>query len=66
MIKVLEAAFVNPNRAREAGIEYRHLSISPLDTFIDFKTRFLLLAEEAGIPQSSRWLDLYNKLTVEL
>ena len=50
MIEVLEAAFVNPNRAREAGIEYRHLSMSPLDTFIDFKTWFLLLAEEAGIP----------------
>jgi hypothetical protein len=66
MIEVLETAFVNPNRAREAGMEYRHLIMSTTDTFVDFKTRFLLLAEEAGIPQSSRRLDLYDKLTVEL
>ena len=66
MIEVLETAFVNPNRVREAGMEYRQLMMSIGDTFIDFKTRFLLLAEEAGIPQSSRRLDLYDKLTVEL
>jgi hypothetical protein len=40
--------------------------MSSLKTFVDFKTRFLLLIKEAGIPQSSRRLDLYNKLTVEL
>jgi hypothetical protein len=40
--------------------------MSITNTFIDFKTRFLLLAEEAGIPQSSRRLDLYDKLTVDL
>ena len=40
--------------------------MSPLKTFIDFKTRFLLLIKEAEIPQSSRRLDLYNKLIVEL
>lgn len=66
MIEVLETAFVNPNRVREAGMEYRQLTMNTTDTFIDFKTRFLLLAEEAGIPQSSRRLDLYDKLTVEL
>jgi len=66
MIEVLETAFVNPNRIREAGMEYRQLIMSTTDTFVDFKTRFLLLAEEAGIPQSSRRLDLYDKLTVEL
>jgi hypothetical protein len=66
MIEVLETAFVNPNRVREAGMEYRQLMMSTTDTFVDFKTRFLLLAEEAGIPQSSRRLDLYDKLTVEL
>jgi hypothetical protein len=66
MFEVLETAFLNLNRVREAGIEYRQLMISPLETFIDFKTRFLLLTEEAGISQSSRRLDLYDKLTVEL
>ena len=49
MIKVLETASINPNRAREASIEYRQLTISPLETFVDFKTWYLLLAEEAGI-----------------
>ena len=38
MIKVLETAFINPNYIREAGIEYYYLFISPLDTFINFKT----------------------------
>jgi len=66
MLTVLETAFINPNRAREAGIEYGQLMMDPLDTFVDFKTQFLLLANEAGIPQSSRQLDLYDKLTVEL
>lgn len=66
MIEVLETAFVNPNQVREAGQEYRELMMSPLDTFVDFKTRYLLLAEKAGIPQSSYRLNLYNKLIVEL
>jgi hypothetical protein len=50
MFKVLETAFLNLNRVREAGIEYRQLIISLLETFVDFKTRFLLLVKEAGIP----------------
>ena len=66
MLTVLETAFVNPNRAREASVEYSQLMMDPLDTFVDFKTQFLLLANEAGIPQSSRRLDLYDKLIVEL
>ena len=66
MFKVLKTAFFNLNRVREADIKYRQLIISLLKTFIDFKTRFLLLIKEAGISQSSRRLDLYDKLTVEL
>ena len=54
MLTVLETAFVNLNRTREAGLEYSQLMMDPLSTFIDFKTYFLLLAKEAGIPQSSR------------
>jgi hypothetical protein len=50
MLEVLETAFLNLNRVREANIEYRRLMMSITDTFVDFKTRFLLLAEEAGIP----------------
>ena len=37
-----------------------------VETFTDFKTRFLLLAEAASIPMASRRLDLYDKLTVDL
>ena len=66
MFEVLETAFLNLNRVREAGIEYRQFIMSLLETFVDFKTRFLLLIKEAGIPQSFRRLDLYDKLTVEL
>jgi len=38
MLTILETAFVNPNRAWEASVEYSQLMIDPLDTFINFKT----------------------------
>ena len=50
MLEVLETTFLNLNRVREANIEYRRLIMSIINTFVDFKTRFLLLAEEAEIP----------------
>ena len=49
MFEVLKTAFFNLNRVREAGIEYRQFIMSLLETFVDFKTRFLLLVKEAGI-----------------
>jgi hypothetical protein len=50
IITVLKAAFVNLNQIQEVSIEYRQLIIGTIDTFINFKTWFLLLAKEARIP----------------
>ena len=66
MITVLEAAFTNPNRVREATMEYRQLTMGAIEAFVDFRTRFLLFAEEAGIPEVTRRLDLYDKITTDL
>jgi hypothetical protein len=66
MLETLRTAFVNPNRVREATIQYRQLMMGPNTTFADFKTQFLLLAEEANIPSVSRRMDLYDKLTADL
>ena len=50
MLTVLKTAFINPNQTQEASLEYGQLMMDPLGSFIDFKTHFLLLAKEAGIP----------------
>ena len=40
--------------------------MSTTETFVNFKTQFLLLAKEANVPLVLQCLDLYNKLIVEL
>ena len=66
MLEVLETAFVNPNRVREATMEYRQLTMGATEAFVDFRTKFLLLAEEASVPEATRRLDLYDKITTDL
>ena len=36
------------------------------ETFLDFYTRFLHLVGKGQIPKEDLWLDLYDKLTLEL
>ena len=66
MLEVLNSGFVNPNQQRQAQLEYRDLMMSSTEVFINFKSRFNKLAEEAGIPMVTRHMDLYDKLTIEL
>jgi hypothetical protein len=47
-------------------MEYRQLTIGAIEAFIDFRTKFLLLIEEASVPKATRRLNLYNKITTNL
>ena len=56
----------NPYRVRDARQEYKALKMKYGQTFHDFKTKYLHLANEAQIPNSERLDDIYDKLTLAL
>lgn len=62
MIVHLKTVFTNPNRYTKAYTAYHKLMIKPKDSFTDFLTEFMQLAEEATIIEENRKRDLYSKL----
>jgi hypothetical protein len=66
MVQHLSMIFSNPNRVREARYEYQQLEMGKSQPFYEFKTQFLHLADEAQIPQTDRFDDLYDKLSLSL
>jgi Zinc knuckle len=66
MLQHLASIYINPNKVRDAQYEYRYLRMGTGQTFATFQTRFLHLAGEGQIPQSSYRLDLFDKLPVYL
>jgi hypothetical protein len=66
MIRSLREVMTNPYRIREARVEYRRLKMKPGQPFYEFKTKYYRLADEAQIPASERFDDLYDKLTTTL
>jgi hypothetical protein len=66
MIQHLAVIYRNPHRRQEAKHEYRELHMKPSQHFRDFKTQFIHLADEAGIPPSERFDDLFEKLPLPL
>ncbi|KAJ5260704.1 hypothetical protein N7505_009054 [Penicillium chrysogenum] len=58
----LKTVFANPNRCVEAYTVYHKLKIKPKDSFTDFLTEFMQLAEEAVVVAENRKRDLYSKL----
>jgi hypothetical protein len=58
--------FINPYRIYEARCEYKKLQINEVQTFHEFKTKFIYLADEAQIHPQDRLDKLYNKLTLPL
>jgi Zinc knuckle len=66
MIDYLGEHFVNPHRVREARREYKYLRMKEVQTFHEFKTKFIHLADEAQIHPQDRLDDLYDKLTLPL
>jgi len=66
MLGHLASIYVNPNKVRDAQYEYRRLRMEIGQTFSTFQTKFLHLAGEGQIPQSSYRLDLFDKLPAYL
>jgi hypothetical protein len=66
MFATLDAAFKNHHQVRDSRNEYKELRMSTRQSFHDFKTQFIHLANEGRIPDSDRFHDLYDKLTTNL
>jgi hypothetical protein len=62
----LDAAFKNYHQVRDAQNEYRDLKINTHQSFHNFHTQFVHLANEGRIPKSDHFHDLYDKLTTSL
>ena len=66
MIQHLRDIYSNPYRKEEARYEYQALRMGFNQPFHEFKTRFIHLADEAQIPHSQRFNDMFDKLTLTL
>ena len=66
MLTTLDEAFLKPFKARDARSEFRELRMQPRQSFHDFKTQFIHLANDGRIPQADRFHELYDKLTTPL
>lgn len=66
MFKTLDSIYLNPFQTRDARNQYRELRMSTRQSFHEFKTQFLHLANEAQVPEADRFHDLYDKLTAPL
>lgn len=64
--EILKQTFVNPNKKQVAEQSYRTLKMERGELYTDFRTKFLLAAQEARIVRSLRRDDLWTKITPEL
>jgi hypothetical protein len=63
MLDYLEEIMVDPHRTEDARHEFRDLKMGPGQSWHDFKTQFFHLADEAEIPLSERFTEMYEKMT---
>ena len=66
MFDYLAGIYINPHQIRDAEVKYNELRMKYCDSFHDFKTQFLHLADEARIPTASRFYGLYDRLPTNL
>ena len=66
MFDYLAGIYNNPHQIRDAEVKYNELRMKYGDSFHDFKTQFLHLANEARIPTASRFYGLYDRLPTNL
>ena len=66
MIQYLTQIYRNPYHVRDARQEYQALKMKFGQSFHEFKTKFLRLAEESQTSENLRFYDLYDKLTTGL
>jgi hypothetical protein len=62
----LDAIYVNLYLVRDSKNAYKELKISNTQSFNDFKTKFVHLANAGRVPLQDRFDDIYNKLTISL
>jgi hypothetical protein len=66
ILATLDSVFKNQHQARDSRNKYRELKMGTRQSFHDFKTEFLHLANEGRIPEADRFHDIYDKLTTAL
>lgn len=66
MLDTLDPIYENPYHVRDSRTAYKSLSMLPTQSFHDFKTRFIQLANDGHILEADRFDDMYDKLTTPL
>jgi Zinc knuckle len=66
MFETLDAIYKNAHQAQDSRHAYRELKMGSSQSFQDFKTKFIQLANEGRIPSSDRFDDMYEKMTTSL
>jgi Zinc knuckle len=66
MWETLDTIYVNPHLVRDSRNAYKELKMLPSQSFADFKTKFVHLANAGRIPQEDLFDDMYDKLTTAL
>jgi hypothetical protein len=66
MIKYLGKIYTDPYRVENARYDYERLQMKFGQSFHDFKTQFLHLADEAQIPHLERFNHMYDRVTFTL
>jgi hypothetical protein len=66
MITYLGRIYTDPYRVENARYAYERLRMKHGQSFHDFKTQFLHLADEARIPRSERFNHMYERVTLTL
>jgi Zinc knuckle len=66
MLAFLDTIYLNTNQVQDSRYAYRELRMLDDQSFQDFKTEFIQLANDGEIPMADRFDDLYNKVTIPL
>ena len=66
MFEILDAVYLNTFEEQDSCSIYRDLAIGVRQSFQDFKTQFIYLANSGNIPEADRFNDIYNKMITAL
>ena len=66
MFETLDAVYKNAHQVQDSRHAYRELKMGSSQSFQDFKTKFIQVANEGRIPSSDRFDDMYEKMTTPL
>jgi hypothetical protein len=66
MLDTLDSIYLDVFEERDSRNAYRELKMTTRQSFQDFKTQFLHLANAGGIPEADRFDDIYDKMTTAL